>query len=77
MFRAPCAYRQEVKIVLYSLWCHHTYGWSSPAQVESGLRSDVGVGKEECCAADLRVSSGSRFCPAFVGRPTNKALKEQ
>ena len=24
MFRAPCAHRQ-VKIVLYSLWYHHTY----------------------------------------------------
>ena len=30
MFRAPCAHRQEVKIVLYSLWYHHTYRWSSP-----------------------------------------------
>ena len=25
MFRAPCAHRQEVKIVLYSLWYHDTY----------------------------------------------------
>ena len=25
MFRARCAHRQEVKILLYSLWCHHTY----------------------------------------------------
>ena len=25
MFRAPCAHRQEVKIVLYSIWYHHTY----------------------------------------------------
>ena len=24
MFRAPCAHRQEVEIVLYSLWYHHT-----------------------------------------------------
>ena len=24
MFRAPCAHRQEVKIVLYSLWYQHT-----------------------------------------------------
>jgi len=23
-FRAPCAHRQEVKTVLYSLWYHHT-----------------------------------------------------
>ena len=24
MFRALCAHHQEVKIVLYSLWYHHT-----------------------------------------------------
>ena len=24
MFRAPCARRHEVKIVLYSIWYHHT-----------------------------------------------------
>jgi len=24
MFRAPCAHHQEVKIVLYSIWYHHT-----------------------------------------------------
>jgi hypothetical protein len=33
MFREPCAHRQEVKIVLYSLWYHHTYRWPSGAQV--------------------------------------------
>ena len=25
MFRAPCAHHQDVKIVLYSIWYHHTY----------------------------------------------------
>jgi hypothetical protein len=34
---STCAHRQEVKIVLYSLWYHHTYRWPSRAQVESGL----------------------------------------
>jgi len=29
MFGAPCTHRQEVKIVLYSLWYHHTYRWIS------------------------------------------------
>jgi len=24
MFQAPCAHRQEVKIVLYSIWYYHT-----------------------------------------------------
>jgi len=25
MFRAPCAHRHEVRIVLYSLWYQHIY----------------------------------------------------
>ena len=29
MFRAPCAHCQEVKIILYSIWYHHTYRWPS------------------------------------------------
>ena len=33
MFRAPCAHRQEIKIVLYGLWYHHTYRLSSRARV--------------------------------------------
>ena len=36
MFRAPCAHRQEVKIVLYSIWYDHTYRWPFRAQVERG-----------------------------------------
>ena len=37
MFRALCAYHLEVKIVLYSIWYHHTCRWPSGAQVERGL----------------------------------------
>jgi len=35
MFRAPCAHRQEVKIVLHSLWYHHTEtsGWSKITKI--------------------------------------------
>jgi len=29
MFRALCAHHQEVKIVLYSIWYHHTCRWPS------------------------------------------------
>jgi len=36
MFRALCAHHQEVKIVLYSIWYHHTCRWPSRAQVEQG-----------------------------------------
>jgi hypothetical protein len=35
MFRALCAHHQEVRIVLYSIWYHHTYRWPSREQVLS------------------------------------------
>ena len=41
MFQAPCAHRQEVKIVLYSLWYHHTYRWPSGARVERPVHGTV------------------------------------
>jgi len=34
MFQVLCAHHQEVKIVLYSIWYHHTCRWPSRAQVE-------------------------------------------
>ena len=36
MFRALCAYRQEVKIVLYSIWYHHTETseWSKITKIQ-------------------------------------------
>jgi len=37
MFRTLCAHHREVKIVLYSIWYHHTCRWPSGAQVERGL----------------------------------------
>jgi hypothetical protein len=40
---SSCAYRQEVKIVLYSLWYHHTYRWPSLAQVERGVDGMHGI----------------------------------
>jgi len=39
MFRALCAYHQEVKIVLYSIWYHQTCRWPSGSQVERRLQS--------------------------------------
>jgi len=36
MFRALCVHHQEVKVVLYSSWYHHTCRWPSGAQVEGG-----------------------------------------
>jgi len=29
MFRALCAHHQQVKIVLYNIWYHHTCRWPS------------------------------------------------
>ena len=40
MFRAPCAHRQEVKIVLYVLWYHHTCRW--PCRAQSSLKVCTG-----------------------------------
>ena len=37
---STCAHRQEVKIVLYSLWYHHTYRWPSGAQIGRGPPDD-------------------------------------
>jgi len=36
MFRAPCAYHQEVKIVLYSICYHHTETseWSKITKIQ-------------------------------------------
>ena len=36
---STCAYRQEGKIVLYSLWYNHTYRWPSRAR-DGHLQSD-------------------------------------
>jgi len=37
MFRAHVLKVRRTKIVLYSLWYHHTYRWPSGAQIERGL----------------------------------------
>jgi len=38
MFRALYAHHQEVKIVLYNVWCHYTCRWPSRLQVERRRR---------------------------------------
>ena len=51
MFRALCAHHQEVKIVLYSIWYHHTCRWpsrpvlSQPAHRTATYRCD----DTRCC----------------------------
>ena len=41
MFRALCAHHQEVKIVLNSIWYHHTCRWPSHAQIGRVLSQPV------------------------------------
>ena len=43
MFRALCAHHQEVKIVLYSIWYHHTCRWPSGAHNLCTGRPPTGV----------------------------------
>jgi len=43
MFRALCAHHQKVKIVLYSIWYHHTCRWPSGAQFERRLSSSLNL----------------------------------
>ena len=37
--RALCAHHQEVKLVLHSMWYHHTCRWLSGAQSSLNLRT--------------------------------------
>jgi len=43
MFRTLCAHHQGIKIVLYSVWYHHTRRWPSRAQVERRLVGMHGI----------------------------------
>jgi len=48
VFRALCAHHQEVKILLHSIWYHHTCRWPSGAQVESGPQTVQGTATYIC-----------------------------
>ena len=43
MFRALYTHHQEVKIVLYSIWYHHTCRWPFGAQIERTLSSSLNL----------------------------------
>jgi len=59
---STCAHRQEVKIVLYSLWYHHTYRWPSLAQVERGLNIKINILR---CTVS-KISKHGEFVPSHV-----------
>jgi len=44
MFRALCAHHQEVKVVLHSIWYHHTCRWPSHAQVRADFALNLCTG---------------------------------
>ena len=56
-----CAHHPEGKIVLYSLWYHHTYRWPSGAQVERVLSQPV-HGTATYMCDDTR-GCIAQFCP--------------
>ena len=74
MFRALCAHHQEVKIVLYSIWNHHTCRWPSGAQVESGLLIITYYKRRFCALSWLiakiilrcTVSKTSKYAPQLL-----------
>jgi len=59
---STCAYHQEVKIALYSLWYHHTYRWPYKFCVSSWLNTEINIlrctvsktSKEECVYSAVR-----------------------
>jgi len=59
MFRAPCAHRQEVKIVLYSIWYRHTCRWPSRAKVLSSRLNIAFVSTH--CAQEARAILETKF----------------
>ena len=66
MFRAPCAHLQEVKIVLYSLWYHHTYRWPSRAHLNinelDALNFIMSLFHASTCFEHMCLSSGDQNC---------------
>ena len=66
---STCAHRQEVKIVLYSLWYHHTYRWLSRAQAERGLcmgRPPISVMIPEAVQYNFELLTMSAWCSKHV-----------
>jgi len=64
MFRALCAHHQEVTIVLYSIWYHHTCRWPSGAP---GHRTATYLMHHQVSHSET-ISSANRMCLcAFSG----------
>jgi len=77
MFRAPCPHRQEVKIVLYSLWYHHIYMWPSRALSQPvRIHLAISYSNVDTCTAALHVNRGLLplvIISTVLGRPKHVA----
>jgi len=61
MFRALCAHHYKIKIVLYSIWYHHTCRWPSGALVGSGLQSALNLCSRQTWLPYILVIISSKF----------------
>jgi len=66
MFRALCDHHQEVKIVSYSIWYHHTYRRPSGAQVEVLSQPVHGTATYRC--------DDTRCCIIHFGPPDDEHI---
>ena len=83
MFRALCAHHQEFKIVLCSIWYHHTCRWPSRAQVERGLSQPVHetatywYGDTRGCVMQFWPSDDEHMCSEHVEAWNKLTVKQK
>ena len=80
MFLEPCAHHQEVRIVLYNIWYHHTCRWPSGAQVERGLVHGTATYRcddTRCCIIQFDLLVMSTWCSKHVEAYIVKAVPLQ
>ena len=79
MFRAPCAHHQEVKIVLYNMWYHHTCRWPVGAQSSLNLctgRPPIGVMIPQAVWYNFDLLTTNTWCSKHV-EAWNKLIVKQ
>jgi len=76
MFQAPCAHCQEVKIVLYSIWYHHTYRWSPRAHLCTG-RPPTECDGTRCCIIQFWPPDDEHMCLKHVEACNKLIIKEE
>ena len=64
MFRAHVLIVRRAKIVLYSLWYHHTYRWPSRAQIE--IMPPIGVMIPETVYYNFWLPDNEHICSKHV-----------